>query len=137
MGSVALNLTATIAISAPAASQGMVSIQTSPEKTAVTTFQIPTGQTWIINDLYILVAAGAGTPTVIDPQLKFVKNQVTVMGQTVNLSAQLLSNNSRPVFAPKQAYEPFAQLEIYYITSVVNGTLASTISAYANVDRRY
>ncbi len=137
LGSLGIILSATIAANAPAASQALVGIQTSPEKTAVTTFTIPAGQTWIISDVYILVSAGAGTPTVVDPQLKFVKNQVDVMGQTVNLSAMLVSNNSRPVFQPKLGFEPQSQLEIYYITTVLNGTASSTISAFANVDRRY
>ena len=90
MGSGILTISATVAASAVINSQQVATIQTSPEIAGVTTLVIPTGQTWVIIDLYILAAAGAGTS---DPQFRFIKNQVTNVGQSAPLSALIVTNN--------------------------------------------
>ena len=134
MGSGILSISATVAASAVINTQQVATIQTSPEITGVTTLVIPTGQTWVIIDLYILASAGAGTS---DPQFRFIKNQVTNVGQSAPLSALIVTNNGRPILSPKLGFESQSQLQIYLITTVANDATADDIVAYAPIDKRY
>lgn len=134
MGSGILTLTSTVAASAAVNTTQLVNIATSPEVSTVTTLTIPSGQTWIITDLYILASGDAGTS---DPQFRFVKNQTGIVGQTNNLSALLVSNNSRPKLEPKLGFEGTSQLQVYLITTVANDAAADSIKAFAPVDKRY
>lgn len=133
MGSGMLTLTSTVAAAAPVNTQQMMNIQTSPEKAAVQTQVIPSGQTWIILDLYILVAANFGTS---DPQIRFVKNQLNIVAQTGQMSSLLVTNPSRPILSPKLGFEGQSQLEIYIITTVLNDATADAIFALAPIDKR-
>lgn len=134
MGSGVLALTVTIIVNATVNTIQLVSISTSPEVASVTTFNIPSSQTWIILDTYILSSGAAGTS---DPELRYVKNQVNTVGQTAPLSALLVTNNSRPSFEPKLGFEGQSQLQIYSITTVANDSVADAITAYAPVDKRF
>lgn len=133
MGSGTLTLTATVIASAVVNTIALVNIATSPEVATVTNLIIPEGQTWIIDDLYVLSTAAAGTS---DPQFRFIKNQVTQVGQEAPLSALLVSNNSRPKLSPALGFEGGSQLQIFYITTVVNDATADSIVAFASVDKR-
>lgn len=128
-----ITLTATVAASAVVNTQALMSIATSPEVATVTTLNIPSRQTWVITDLYILTAANGGTS---NPQLRFVKNQTNIVGQSAPLSALLVSNNSRPILNPKLGFEENSQMQVYYITTVANDTVADSLIAYAPVDKR-
>lgn len=133
MGSTTMTLTATIAASAVINSQGFMSIATSPELPTSTEFTIPSGETWIIDDVYILAAADAGTS---NPVLKFKKNQRIDIGQTAPMSSLLVSNNSRPKFKPV-GYEPVTKMSIPYVTTVANDATIDSLVAYASVDKRF
>lgn len=134
MGSGSLLITSTVAANAPANTTQLMDLKTSPEIASVTTLQIPQGQTWIIDDLFILASADAGTS---DPQLRFVKNQNIVVGQTPNISAMLVSNPSRPQLRPKLGFESASQLQVYLITTVANDANADAIKVIATLDKRY
>lgn len=133
MGSGALTLTATVIANAVVNTQALMSIATSPEVSTVTTLTIPSGQTWIVTDLYILASASAGTS---DPVLRFVKNQTNIVGQTTPLSALLVTNNSRPILTPKLGFEGTSQMQVYFITTIVNDATADSLVAYAPLDKR-
>ena len=59
--SVILICTATVAASDGVGTIDNVNITDSPEQGTVTRFVIPEGQNWILEDMYISAAAGAGT----------------------------------------------------------------------------
>lgn len=126
-------MTTTIAANAAANTTQLVDLQTSPEVGKVQTIQIPSKQTWLMLDLFILVSADAGTS---DPQLRIVKDQNKVLYQSPNLSTLLVSNNSRPKFEPKLGFEENSQFQVYAITTVANDATADNIKAFAIVDRR-
>lgn len=133
LGSGVLSLTATVVANAVVNTQALVSIATSPEVSTVTTLTVPAGQTWVINDLYIIASADYGTS---NPVFRFVKNQTNIVGQTPPLSALLVTNNSRPILTPKLGFEGTSQLQVYYITTVLNDATADSIIAYAPLDKR-
>ena len=133
MGSGSLTLTTAIAANAVIATIQLFDIATSPEVATEQTFTIPSGQTWIIDDLYILVTTDAGTS---NPEIRFVKNQVLTLGQTNPIGAYLVSNSSRPKLSPALGFEGQTQMQIYAITSVLNNATVDDILIYGNVDKR-
>jgi hypothetical protein len=85
-----------------------------------TEITIPNSQSWLIYDVYILAAAGAGTS---DPTIQVLKNNDREMVMTPNLSSMLVSNNSRPQFGKMDIkYNPTDILSMLAITSVANDT---------------
>ena len=91
--SVILLNTATIAASEAIGERNNVTITDSPDQTGTTRFEVPQGQNWGIDDIYISVAADSGTS---DPVVEIKKNGGKIMGQTPPLSNLLVSNPSRP-----------------------------------------
>lgn len=133
MGSGSLTLTTSIAINAVIATIQLFDIKTSPEIATEQTFTVPAGQTWIIDDLYILATVDAGTS---NPEVRFMKNQTIILGQTNPILAYLVSNNSRPKLSPALGYEGQTQMQIYAVTSVANDGVIDAILIYGNVDKR-
>jgi len=78
-----------------------VSITDSPDLTGTTRFEVPQGQNWGFDDLYISVI---GDATDADPVVEVRKNGGKIMGQTPPLSNLLVSNNSRPSYSRKKFF---------------------------------
>lgn len=118
--------TATVIASAPVATVNAVSMTRSPLFATQTELTIPNNQTWVIWDVYILAAAGSGTS---DPIVNIQKNNDTQMVLTPNLSALLVSNNSRPKFAQMNiGYAPVDILSMLTETTIANDTSVDAIA---------
>ncbi len=110
--------TATVAASEVIGGIDNVNFTDSPELATTTRFQIPSGQKWTIEDLYISATADSGTS---DPVVRIVKSGGRIMGTTPPLSNLLVSNNSRP---------PYSNLKFVFFG---NETIqAQTIASIAN-----
>ena len=117
--------TDTIAASAVVATVGAVNMQRSPLFASQTELTVPNNQTWIIWDIYIVVAAGAGTS---DPMVSIQKNNDREMVLTPNLSTLLVSNNYRPKFSAMNiGYAPVDILTMLLETTIANDTVADSI----------
>ena len=81
---IVLSCTAAFAANAPIATVISGTMQTSPTVTAVTELQVPLTENWIATDMYILVAAGAGTPTVINPVVSLDRNSIFYFFNLIN-----------------------------------------------------
>ena len=129
-----LNCTATYAAAAPVATVLSVTMQTSPTVTAVTELQVPLTENWIATDVYILAAAGAGTPTVINPVVSMDKNRGRQLVQTPPLSSMLITNNTRPRFSPQPiGFEGGSIIRMFATSTVLNGGAISTATYYVAI----
>jgi len=115
---------ATVAASAAAATIQMASLTYDPSVTAVVQLQVPSTQTWIVQDIYISASADAGTS---DPQIRMFKNTSIILGDTQALSGLLISNNARPAQSVSYGYEPMTIMSDQLITTVANDATADSI----------
>lgn len=132
MGNSNITIRAVVPADTPAGSTIPCELQTSPEVAAVNILNVPFGQEWIVNDVYVTREQDAGTS---DPQIRFIKNQNITIGQTGNLSTRLVSNPSRPELKPKMGFREGSQMQAFIITTRVV-TTQETITAYAEIDIR-
>ena len=131
---IVLTCQAAFAANAPIATVISATMQTSPTVTAVTELQVPLTENWIATDVYILAAAGAGTPTVIDPVVSMDKNRGRQLVQTPPLSSMLITNNTRPRFSPQPiGFEGGSIIRMFATSTVLNGGAISTATYYVAI----
>ena len=131
---IVLTCSAAFAAAAPVATVISATMQTSPTVTAVTELQVPLTENWIATDVYILAAAGAGTPTVIDPVVSMDKNRGRQLVQTPPLSSMLITNNTRPRFSPQPiGFEGGSIIRMFATSTVLNGGAISTATYYVAI----
>lgn len=124
--SVILICTATVAATDAVGSVDQVNITDSPEQGTVTRFVVPSGQTWIFEDIYISAAAGGGTSS---PVVRVVANGGQIMGTTPPLLDLLVSNNSRPPYSnTKFGFRPRDTIQMSTITTILNNATADAIA---------
>ena len=128
---IVLTCSAAFAANAPIATVISATMQTSPTVTAVTELQVPLTENWIATDVYILAAAGAGTPTVINPVVSMDKNRGRQLVQTPPLSSMLITNNTRPRFSPQPiGFEGGSIIRMFATSTVLNAGAISTATYY-------
>jgi len=128
---IVLTCSAAFAIAAPVATVISGTMQTSPTVAAVTELQVPLTENWIATDMYILAAAGAGTPTVINPVVSLDKNRGRQLVQTPPLSSMLITNNTRPRFSPNPiGFEGGSIIRTFATSTVLNGGAISTATYF-------
>ena len=128
---IVLTCSAAFAAAAPVATVISGTMQTSPTVTAVTELQVPLTENWIATDMYILAAAGAGTPTVINPVVSLDKNRGRQLVQTPPLSSMLITNNTRPRFSPQPiGFEGGSIIRTFATSTVLNGGAISTATYF-------
>ena len=128
---IVLTCSAAFAITAPVATVISGTMQTSPTVNAVNELQVPLTENWIATDMYILAAAGAGTPTVITPVISLDKNRGRQLVQTPPLSSMLITNNTRPRFSPQPiGFEGGSIIRTFATSTVVNGGAISTATYF-------
>jgi hypothetical protein len=131
---IVLTCSAAFAAAAPVATVISATMQTSPTVTAVTELQVPLTENWIATDVYILAAAGAGTPTVINPVVSMDKNRGRQLVQTPPLSSMLITNNTRPRFSPQPiGFEGGSIIRMFATSTVLNGGAISTATYYVAI----
>ena len=131
---IVLTCSAAFAAAAPVATVISATMQTSPTVTAVTELQVPLTENWIATDVYILAAAGAGTPTVINPVVSMDKNRGRQLVQTTPLSSMLITNNTRPRFSPQPiGFEGGSIIRMFATSTVLNGGAISTATYYVAI----
>ena len=125
---IVLTCSAAFAAAAPVATVISGTMQTSPTVTAVTELQVPLTENWIATDMYILAAAGAGTPTVINPVISLDKNRGRQLVQTPPLSSMLITNNTRPRFSPNPiGFEGGSIIRMFATSTVLNAGAISNV----------
>jgi hypothetical protein len=85
-------------------------------------FPIPQSQVWVITDMYI-------TSTAADPadaQITFTKNGIKPLLVSAPLSANVVTNNSRPGIPAPLLYEPNSSLQLPAAPIVTAGTTTAT-----------
>ena len=123
--------TATVAASAAAATIQPASLTIDPSVTAVVNLQVPSTQTWLVQDIYIGASADAGTS---NPIVRQIKNLSKIMGDTPPLLGLLISNNARPPGSSVVlGYEPLSTMSDQLITTVANDTDADSIKYFKTV----
>ena len=128
---IVLTCSAAFAAAAPVATVISGTMQTSPTVTAVTELQVPLTENWIATDMYILAAAGAGAPTVINPVVSLDKNRGRQLVQTPPLSSMLITNNTRPRFSPQPiGFEGGSIIRTFATSTVLNGGAISTATYF-------
>ena len=128
---IVLTCSAAFAITAPVATVISGTMQTSPTVNAVTELQVPLTENWIATDMYILAAAGAGTPTVINPVISLDKNRGRQLVQTPPLSSMLITNNTRPRFSPMPiGFEGGSIIRTFATSTVLNAGAISTATYF-------
>ena len=131
---IVLTCQAVFAANAPIATVISATMQTSPTVTAVTELQVPLTENWIATDVYILAAAGAGAPTVIDPVVSMDKNRGRQLVQTPPLSSMLITNNTRPRFSPQPiGFEGGSIIRMFATSTVLNAGAISTATYYVAI----
>ena len=129
-----LNCNCVYAAAAPVATVQAATLQTSPVVAAVNELQVPLTENWIATDVYILVAAGGGTPTVINPVITMDKNRGRQLVQTPPLSSMLITNNTRPRFSPQPiGFEGGSIVRMFGTSTVVNGGAISTANFFVAI----
>ena len=129
-----LNCNCVYAANAPVATVQAATLQTSPVVAAVNELQVPLTENWIATDVYILVAAGGGTPTVINPVITMDKNRGRQLVQTPPLSSMLITNNTRPRFSPQPiGFEGGSIVRMFGTSTVVNGGAISTANFFVAI----
>lgn len=122
------------AANAPIATVQAATMQTSPVVAAVNELQVPLTENWIATDVYILVAAGGGTPTVINPVISMDKNRGRQLVQTPPLSSMLITNNTRPRFSPQPiGFEGGSIIRMFGTSTVLNGGAISTANFFVAI----
>jgi len=105
-----------------------VSFTIDPSLPAVSQFQIPNNESWVIDDVYV-----TGSQSV-DAIVTFVKNFLEVMTKTSPINSLLVSNPSRPRVAPV-VYAPTEIMTIQAQNLAAIGTSAVTDTFYVKVKR--
>ena len=109
-----------------------VSITDDPGITAVVRFLVPSGQTWIFEDLYISTAGGAGAT--VDPVVRIFKDGGRIMGTTPPLSNLLVSNNSRPPYSNRKfLYRGGQTIQMQCINTIQNDGSADAVTFFVRV----
>lgn len=131
--SVVLLCTATVAASTAIGAVTNVTITDDPSITGVQRFQVPVGQSWGFEDLYISSAAGSGTN--VDPMVRIYKGGGRIMGTTPPLSNLLVTNNSRPPYSSKKfAFRGGETISMQLFNTVANNTVADSITFFVRVN---
>jgi len=118
--------TANVASSTAIGAVTNVDITDDPALATTTRFQIPQGENWLLEDIYISAAAGAGTSL---PLVRIVKNGGKRMGTTPPLGDLLVSNSSRPPYSnAKFFYRAGDQISMELVNSVANDTADDNIA---------
>lgn len=127
--SITLYLTAAPAAGTAIGAFTNANIQQDPSDSSVTKFQIPVGQKWVIEDMFIQ-SGGDGTSK---PQVQVIKNNGRIMCTTPTLTAMLATNNSRPPYSRVKV--GFAGAEILTFKTIntvaVTTTGADSVTFYA------
>lgn len=109
------------------------SLQWTPRITAATEIIIPTSELWLLTDLYVNNAAGAGTD--INPQVLFYKDNDRLLDSSHYLLSVLVSSNQRPNgLHGNLQYEGGSHMTATLLTSVVAGA-ARTVLAIAPYEK--
>ena len=109
-----------------------VTMQVDPLQTATSELFVPITENWIISDMYISATADSTTG---DPIILFIKDRGNTMGKTTILSAQLVSNNTRPRFLPTAiGFEAGTILTMQAISTVIYGTSVETGKFWVAID---
>lgn len=98
----------------------------------VTEIQIPSGENWYIDDVYISVSTDVATE--FDGYVVFDKNKRVDLTQTALLSTTLLSNASRSGLADYLLYRAGETLRMKFINIALT-TAARTTTFYVKVQR--
>ena len=109
-----------------------VTMQVDPLQTATSELFVPITENWVISDMYI---SASGDATTGDPIVLFIKDRGNTMGKTTILSAQLVSNNTRPRFLPTAiGFEAGTILTMQAISTVIYGTTVETGKFWVAID---
>jgi len=109
-----------------------ISMTDDPGVTAVVRFLVPSGQTWIFEDLYISTAAGSGAT--VDPVIRIFKDGGRIMGTTPPLSNLLVSNNSRPPYSNRKfLYRGGQTIQMQCINTILNDGSADAVTFFVRV----
>jgi len=85
-------------------------------------YPIPQSQVWVITDMYI--TSSSADPT--DAQVTFMKNGVKPLLISAPLSANVVSNPSRPGIPAPLLYEPNSSLQLPAAPTATAGTTTTT-----------
>lgn len=108
-----------------------LSITVDPVVGAQTSYKIPAGETWVIDDIWI------NTSQPVDGYLKILKNmreEVLPLSPPVNTLS--VSNPSRPRISPL-TFTQFEDLSGYFVQSEAGGQSDSTVTVFAHVTIYY
>ena len=109
-----------------------ISMTDDPGVTAVVRFLVPSGQTWIFEDLYISTTAGSGAT--VDPVVRIFKDGGRIMGTTPPLSNLLVSNNSRPPYSNRKfLYRGGQTIQMQCINTILNDGSAAAVTFFVRV----
>jgi hypothetical protein len=97
--------------------------------TATTNFTIPQSQVWVISDIFNTSSSSTAT----DATVSFVKNGVKTLTITAPLSANLVSNNTRPGLFGPLLYEPNTSLTLPTAPVAAAGTTTTTDTFFITV----
>ena len=122
---VTMMLTVTLAGSLSVGGKTAAGMQYDSAIAAATTFQVPIGETWTATDLYIV---SAQTP---DGTLEIRADRTLSVTISPPLSTNLITNNSRPKFAPK-TFTQGTIISIIYTNNTQVATAGATVTAYIN-----
>jgi hypothetical protein len=125
----ALLAEATVPASAgPSVNSGNANL-TSPNGSKATSTNIPFSQVWVIKDIYI--TSTSSDP--LDATIEFNLNGVKTLLVSDPLSANLISNNSRPGLALPLLIAPNAALSLPTYPLTANGTSIVTDTFFISV----
>ncbi len=94
-----------------------------------TSFSIPQPQVWVITDMYI--TAASADPT--DAQVTFLKNGIKPLLISAPLSANIVTNPSRPGIPAPLLYEPNSSLSLPVAPTATAGTTTTTDTFFLSV----
>lgn len=114
-------LTATLVLAANTPLRGVTLATFRPESlaAAVSEGQVPSGEIWVVNDVWI--AAAADVPAGADAIIRIEKNRRDIKAETSELSTLLVSNNSRPKLSVKVGYKPFEIMRFQGVNTAAIG----------------
>lgn len=118
---------ATVAANLAAGSIVPITLLVDPVTGAVSSYKIPAGETWVIDDLFV---SATQSP---DGYLKLRKNfREEVLPLSPRVNSLLVSNPSRPKITPI-VLNQFEDLDGFYITAAAQGSSATTVEVFAHV----
>lgn len=94
-----------------------------------TSFPVPQSWVAVVTDLYITAASA----DVTDVQVKILKNNIKTLAVTAPLSANIVTNPSRPGLAAPYLYEPNSSLQLPTAPTATAGTTTTTDIFFVDV----